>query len=87
MFTSYSPQVLAADMSYLAELPRTGGVPQVTSQLNPGITELPRTGIPALAWAAAAIFPLGLRLLKNKEKSKKIVSPNSTWANRQMQRQ
>lgn len=78
------PSIASAQISPLiAELPRTGPIqPQVIAQNNTTVTELPRTGVPALAWAVAALVPIGARLLRKKKDPD--FNPQDTWFEREL---
>lgn len=78
--------VSAATSFSIQELPRTGNQPQVISQLPLSVTELPRTGIPAIAWDIAALVPVGAKLLNRRKSSKKELSANSVWTEKQLKR-
>src|SRR3989344_170854 len=45
--------------------------------------ELPKTGLPLLAWAAAAFLPAGARLRKFNQVSKGLISANYIWEERE----
>jgi hypothetical protein len=79
-----TPETFASDIK-LAELPWTGGTqPQVVSQQQLQIEELPRTGIPVIAWAAAALAPLGFAFFR-KGKSTEL-SHTKLWEKRELEK-
>lgn len=52
-----------------------------------GAKELPKTGLPALAWAAGALIPLGMKLRGFRKFSTGLISsPNYIWEDRQFKR-
>ena len=52
-----------------------------------GVKQLPNTGLPAIAWAAAAFIPAGFRLRKLGSVKKDLENnPNYLWENRQYHR-
>lgn len=70
----------------------TNPTPQVVTVSQPavaGVTttkELPKTGLPLLAWAAAAFLPAGLRLRRFNKSPKGEMSANFIWEERQYKR-
>lgn len=52
-----------------------------------GVKQLPNTGLPLLAWAAAAFIPAGFGMRRFKKVNKKLAEdPNYLWENRQYHR-
>jgi len=77
----------AENSNLLAELPRTGGMPQVTAQRQLDITELPRTGISEIAWGISALIPFGIYGLRRKKQIIEKHSASTIWILKQLKQE
>lgn len=60
--------------------------PQVVMQTKGDIRELPKTGLPLIAWAFSSLLPAGFGLKRFGKKDSTEESANSIWMERELGR-
>lgn len=74
-----APQVITHEVVRLATVDQPRVVEVAGSTI---VKELPKTGLPLLAWTAAAFIPLGFKLRRFR-KTQETITPNFIWEDRQ----
>ena len=67
----------------------TNNPPRVVQTVPAEIAELPKTGIPLIAWGLAALIPVGFKLRKNgkrTEKKSEEETASSIWLKRELKK-
>lgn len=83
-YTAAQPYSSGVGVQYIPEQSSVPKVITTAGAANPQqqVTELPKTGLPLVAWGLAALLPMGFKL-KSKKVFKNNNLANSTWEERQ----
>ena len=77
----------AAAAAYQRAYVRTAGVPMKTGQVEvAGVQELPKTGLPLVAWMLVGVAPFGVKLRRFGRSTKEETTANSMWEDRQFKK-
>ncbi len=60
--------------------------PQVITQAQTPVKELPKTGLPLAAWGLASLLPAGFGISKFRKTNNPTDSPNSLWIKKQFRK-